>query len=95
MTEDYKHLIPETREFVEKYATRAGYKLNENEEILDVVLEGMARNKAIHGKRYCPCRMLTGNVEEDRPKICPCKWHKEEIEKDGVCHCQLYFAPGE
>lgn len=95
MSEDYKELVPEAREFVEKYASKAGYKLNPNKEILDTVIEGLARNKKIHGKRYCPCRRVTGNPEEDRPKICPCKWHKDEIEQDGVCHCQLYFAKDE
>lgn len=92
MSEDFKHLIPETKEFVEKYATKAGYRLNPDQQILDMVIEGLARNKHIHGKRYCPCRLLSGNLEEDRQKICPCKWHKDEIEADGKCHCQLYFT---
>ncbi len=92
MSDEFTHLIPETQEFVQKYAAKAGYRLNENQEILDAVIEGLARNKAIHGKRYCPCRLLSGNSEEDRAKICPCKWHKDEIAHDGMCHCQLYFA---
>ena len=92
MSEEYKHLLPETRDFVEKYSTHAGYRLNPDNEVLDVVIEGLARNKAVHGKRYCPCRMLSGNPDEDRAKICPCKWHKDEIESDGMCHCQLYFT---
>lgn len=92
MSEDYKGLVPETREFAEKYATRAGYALNQDNEILQVVLEGLAKNKAVHGKRYCPCRLLSGNPEEDKAKICPCRWHKDEIAQDGMCHCQLYFA---
>lgn len=91
MSEEFKHLIPETREFVEKYANHGDYALNPDQQILDLVIEGLARNKAVHGKRYCPCRMLTGNLEEDKAKICPCKWHKDEIEADGMCHCQLYF----
>ena len=89
---EFKQFIPRTWEFVEKFASRAGYKLNENQEILTAVVEGLARNKALHGQRYCPCRMLSGDPEEDRVKICPCKWHKDEIERDGMCHCQLYFS---
>lgn len=92
MSEENKHMIVETREFAEKYAEHAGFKLNDNAEVLDMVLEGLARNKALHGKRYCPCRLLSGNPEEDKAKICPCKWHKEEIEQMGMCHCQLYFG---
>ena len=92
MSEELKVLLPETREFAEKYADHAGYKLNENEEILNLVLEGLARNKQQHGKRYCPCRLLSGNPAEDKAKICPCQWHKDEITEAGMCHCQLYFA---
>lgn len=92
---EFKQFIPKTWEFVEKYASRAGYKLNEDQEILTAVVEGLSRNKALHGKQYCPCRMLSGDPEEDRAKICPCKWHKEEIDKDGMCHCQLYFSKTE
>lgn len=92
---EFKQFIPKTWEFVEKYASRAGYKLNEDQEILTAVVEGLSRNKALHGKQYCPCRMLSGDPDEDRAKICPCKWHKEEIDKDGKCHCQLYFSKTE
>ncbi|MBI5554435.1 MAG: hypothetical protein HY920_01100 [Elusimicrobia bacterium] len=42
--------------------------------------------------QYCPCRPISGNQEEDKQKICPCKWHKDEIAADGHCHCQLFFS---
>nr|WP_269850493.1 ferredoxin-thioredoxin reductase catalytic domain-containing protein [Methanosarcina horonobensis] len=25
--------------------------------------------------------------------VCPCIYHKDEIEKDGNCHCELFFKP--
>lgn len=81
------------RIFAERYAEKAGYALNPDEEELDMVLEGLARNKETYGKQYCPCRPVTGDPEEDQPKICPCKWHEDEIAEDGHCHCMLFFDP--
>ncbi|SJZ53503.1 ferredoxin-thioredoxin reductase catalytic domain-containing protein [Selenihalanaerobacter shriftii] len=86
-----KDEVKKARKFVEGYAKKNGYKLNPNEEVLNTVIEGLARNKVEHGYQYCPCRLLTGDKEVDKDKICPCKWHKEEIEEDGQCHCQLFF----
>ena len=43
------------------------------------------------GKRYCPCRIVTGDEKEDRKIVCPCIYHKEEVERDGSCHCELFF----
>ncbi|NYT19995.1 MAG: hypothetical protein GKC08_06885 [Methanosarcinales archaeon] len=47
-----------------------------------------------YGKRYCPCRIIKGNEEEDKKIICPCIYLKEEIENDGKCHCELFFKKG-
>ena len=60
-------------------------------EILNIVMEGLAKNKDKYGKRYCPCRIVTGNEEGDKKIICPCIYHKGEIENDGMCHCMLFF----
>ncbi|MEW6041296.1 MAG: ferredoxin-thioredoxin reductase catalytic domain-containing protein [Elusimicrobiota bacterium] len=79
------------REFVTKYARLSGFKLNPDSAILEIVIEGLARNKEKYGKYYCPCRRVTGNPEEDRKKICPCVWHKDEINQQGHCLCNLYY----
>lgn len=87
----FKQEIEKVKNYVIKLAAVEGCDLNPNEEALNAVVEGLARNKIKYGKMYCPCRIVTGNAEEDRPKICPCKWHKEELERDGHCHCMLLF----
>jgi len=83
--------IQKEREIAEKYAKENGYKLNPNEKILVGVLRGLVANKKMHGERYCPCRRVTGDKEADKKIICPCIYHKEEIERDGRCHCMLFF----
>jgi len=29
--------------------------------------------------------------KEDKKKICPCVWHKDEIREMGHCHCMLFM----
>lgn len=77
--------------FVKKYCDLTGFRLNPDTKIVEIVIEGLAKNRLLKGKRYCPCRVFTGNPQEDKDKICPCKWHKEEIERDSHCHCMLFF----
>jgi ferredoxin-thioredoxin reductase catalytic chain len=76
-------------EFSEKYAKSQGYKLNPNKEIVDVVIKGLIKNQQKHGVRYCPCVRILFDPAKDR--ICPCKPSVEEIEKQGHCHCMLFF----
>lgn len=72
------------------YAKRSGFSLNPNRKIVEILIKGLLENEKKYGKRYCPCRRVTGNSKEDKKKICPCFWHREEIKKDGHCHCDLF-----
>ncbi len=65
--------------------------MNSMKEVADSVIEGLARNQIIRGKRYCPCRLPTGNEETDKQYICPCKMSTEDVERDGHCLCYLYL----
>ncbi len=79
------------RQYAEKYAARKGYRLNPDPEELDLVYEGLAKRREKYGAQYCPCRIVLGDKEEDRKIICPCIYHADEIERDGMCHCALFF----
>ncbi|MEL4304519.1 ferredoxin-thioredoxin reductase catalytic domain-containing protein [Methanococcoides sp. LMO-2] len=74
-----------------RYAERKGYILNPDEETVSDVIDGVAENIEEYGKRYCPCRFVSGDLEEDKKIICPCIYIEDEIENDGRCHCQLFF----
>jgi len=84
--EQIEKLIEEYRE----YAKKEGFKLNPNEAVVKGVIKRMLEVEEKTGERYCPCRRPTGNAEEDKKIICPCVFHREEIEKDGHCHCFLF-----
>lgn len=74
-----------------KYAKKNNFQLNPDKKILNFVIAGLVKNKKEKGAEYCPCRPLEGNPEKDKKKICPCFWHKKEIEKQGFCHCRLFY----
>jgi len=76
--------------WADKYAERRGYKLNPDEDRVAEVIHGLAVREEKFGKRYCPCRIITGNDVEDRKIICPCIYHTDEIENEGACHCRLF-----
>jgi ferredoxin-thioredoxin reductase catalytic subunit len=65
--------------------------LNSDKKVLDTVIRGLARNEKKFGERYCPCRLRSWDKKKDRAIICPCIYHKDEIAKDGHCHCQFHY----
>ncbi len=59
-------------------------RLNEDEEIVKTVREGLKRRGG-----YCPCR-----VQKKEEYKCICKEFREQIadpEFEGYCHCKLYY----
>jgi len=88
-------LDKEGKELLKKmgaYADKAGYKLNPDTKPLEGVINGLLRNKKFKGDIYCPCRVITGNKEEDKKIVCPCIYHQGEIELQGHCKCTLFWA---
>jgi ferredoxin-thioredoxin reductase catalytic chain len=73
-----------------RYAKENGFQLNPDKKAVERIIGGLLRNEKNLGKKYCPCRRLTGDKTEDSKKICPCVWHKDEIKNDGHCLCWLY-----
>jgi thioredoxin len=77
------------REYAD-YSQKNGFKLNPSEESVKRIINGLLANEKKCGKKYCPCRRVSGNLEEDAKNVCPCVYHKDEIEKDGHCLCNLF-----
>lgn len=72
-------------EWAKSYAKKNKFNVNPDQKIASAIIKGLIMKEKKFGKRYCPCRI--GNVDEN---VCPCIYHKEEIEKDGHCHCTLF-----
>ncbi len=95
---EFQAEFEKTWNFVEKVNKQFGFVQNPNEEVNEGVAMGLARNKLIYGKRYCPCFMVIGETKEEQKaadnRICPCKPALEkEIPQDGLCHCGIFCTP--
>ncbi len=87
---DTQEKIKELIKDYSSYAQKNGFRLNPNEETVKRIIRGLLENEKKYGIKYCPCRRITGNQEEDSKTICPCNYHLKEIEKDGHCICGLF-----
>jgi ferredoxin-thioredoxin reductase catalytic subunit len=74
----------------QEYAKENRFSLNPDRKVVERIIRGLLENERKYGVRYCPCRRISGDPKEDSKKICPCFWHKEEIEKNGHCLCGLF-----
>jgi len=74
---------------MKEYAAKRGMELN-GQKIVIGIFKGLNNNINKYGEAYCPCRVVSGNKKEDEKNICPCIFQKEEVERDGHCHCFLF-----
>jgi len=74
----------------EEYAKQNDFSLNPNKKIVEGIVKTLLDREKKFGFRYCPCRKITGNPEDDKKIICPCAYHRAEIKKDGHCLCGLF-----
>ncbi len=82
----------ELKKKLENYSKRCGIRLNPNEKIVNAIIKGLIKNKKEKGEYYCPCRVPSGDKEKDKEIICPCVFHRGEVELQGKCHCGLFVA---
>jgi len=90
--------LEKTEKFTKKVCDNFGLVFNPDNEINESVTFGLARNKMIYGKRFCPCFMVEegsdGKPRSVEDRICPCKPALEdEIPNKGVCHCGIFCTP--
>jgi ferredoxin-thioredoxin reductase catalytic subunit len=82
----------DARKLIEDYVATSPYELNSDSRHVEKIIKSLAKKKLKKGFFYCPCRMLSDNKETDAKIICPCEYHKEEIENDGICSCDLFVS---
>jgi len=90
--------LEKTQKFTEKVCKNFNFVFNPDDEINESVTFGLARNKIIYGKRFCPCFMVEegedGKPRSVEDRICPCKPALEkEIPENGLCHCGIFCTP--
>ena len=73
-------------------AEASGYHLNPDREFTLELAEGLLMNEERYGYRACPCRLATGDKDEDLDIICPCDYRDADLTEWGVCYCALYVS---
>ena len=71
---------------------KRGYFFNRDLDMVFDLLAGLLLNKERYGYMCCPCRLASGDREQDRDVICPCDYRAPDVEEYGACYCALYVS---
>ncbi len=79
-------------ETLKKLQEAKGYFFNKDKARTFELLEGLIVNKERYGYMACPCRMASGDREQDKDIICPCVYRAPDVVDFGSCYCNLYVS---
>jgi len=77
---------------LDKEAEAGGYHLNPDIDHTRNLVRGLLINEKRYGYWACPCRLASGDKEEDLDIICPCDYRDQDILEYGACYCGLYVS---
>lgn len=69
-----------------------GYYFSKDMTRVRELLEALILNKDRYGYMACPCRLASGNRDEDKDIICPCVYREPDVKEYGSCYCNLYVS---
>jgi ferredoxin-thioredoxin reductase catalytic chain len=78
---------------IQKFTEGNEFMVNPNREKVSLLLEGIFNNERNHGLKYCPCRLMAKDFNEDLKIVCPCNFLIHETYKGvdkGECWCGLF-----
>ncbi len=76
---------------IEKFTENNEFQVNPDSEKVKMLLDGVVNNEQNHGLKYCPCRLSSGDFEEDLKLVCPCNFLVHETYREkGECWCGLF-----
>lgn len=79
-------------ERLRRFAEKKGYFLNPRESFTRKLVRSLLDNQERYGYWACPCRLASGNRDEDRDIVCPCVYMQPDVEAFGACYCALYVS---
>jgi ferredoxin-thioredoxin reductase catalytic chain len=77
---------------LKKEAESGGYHLNPDIDVTGELVKGLLINEKRYGHRACPCRLASGDKEEDLDIICPCDYRDPDLNDYNTCYCSLYVS---
>lgn len=69
-----------------------GYYFNKDKDYVLSLLNALLENKERYGYMSCPCRLASGDRENDADIICPCDYREADVREYGSCYCHLYVS---
>ncbi len=89
--------MEKTVKFTDKVIAQFGWEYNPQADVNEGVQMGLARNKMMYNKLFCPCFMVEevdGKPQSVDNRTCPCTPAIEkEIPQLGACHCGIFCTP--
>jgi ferredoxin-thioredoxin reductase catalytic subunit len=79
-------------ENLRKIQEAKGYFFNKDINAVTELLEGLIANKERYGYMACPCRLASGERDDDKDIICPCVYREPDVKEYGSCYCSLYVS---
>lgn len=79
-------------EMLKKSQEAKGYFFNTDMERTMELLEALLVNKERYGYMACPCRLASGDRENDKDIICPCIYREPDVAEFSSCYCNLYVT---
>ncbi|QSZ41507.1 sulfurtransferase [Sulfurimonas aquatica] len=94
---EFQERMQKTIKFTDKVIEQFGWEYNPEDEVNEGVQMGLARNKMMYNKLFCPCFMVEevdGKPQSVDNRTCPCTPAIEkEIPELGACHCGIFCTP--
>ena len=94
---EFLERMEKTVKFTDKVCESRGWVYNPEAEVNEGVQMGLARNKMMYNKLFCPCFMVEevdGKPQSVDNRTCPCTPAIEkEIPENGNCHCGIFCTP--
>jgi ferredoxin-thioredoxin reductase catalytic subunit len=79
-------------ETLKKIQEPKGFFFNRDKSWVMEILNDLLVNKERYGYMACPCRLASGDREQDRDFVCPCAYREADIKEYGSCYCSLYVS---
>ena len=85
-------LVDRLYERIKREQGASGYHLNPDVDFAKALVEGLLVNERRYGYQSCPCRLASGDADDDRDIVCPCDYRDPDLTDYGACYCALYVS---
>jgi ferredoxin-thioredoxin reductase catalytic subunit/rubredoxin len=84
--------VDQLYERLDREAEAGGYHLNPDVDFTKGLVKSLIINERRYGYWACPCRLASGQKQEDLDIICPCDYRDPDLADYDACYCALYVS---